>query len=71
VLACIEDLYSLHKGNLVAYLKPFYDAWISNNYSKTNTAWLTDCAVVNQMPKKKLSSKEIAAQKLAQWNPSP
>lgn len=34
------------------YLFPFWEAWTDkeHDYSRTNTAWLTDCAVTGQMP---------------------
>jgi len=40
------------------YLKTFYVEWVKRGYNKTNFSWLTDWAIVGEIPKKKWVKKE-------------
>ena len=59
VLPALETLWYQHgkdADGLVAYLKPFYDAWTKRkskngtHYSKANCSWLYDWAVAGEIP---------------------
>ena len=59
VLPALETLWYQHDKDadgLVAYLKPFYDAWTKRkskngtHYSKSNCSWLYDWAVAGEIP---------------------
>ena len=39
----------------VEYLKPYWDAWCAIDAKRTNTDWLTDCAVNGRLPGRKQS----------------
>lgn len=40
------------RQKIVAFLKPFYRAWVDRGYMKTNCAWLTEWAVAGEIPTK-------------------
>lgn len=40
----------------IDYLKPYFKAWTSANYNRTNNAWLTDWAVTGTIPQTKRMS---------------
>ncbi len=65
----ICSLYDRHNAGTVAYLKPFYEAWLGRNYSKVNTGWL-DWAIAGQVPAQRNGKKAPeASDKLAE-NPA-
>lgn len=47
----MEGLIAQHGDKIIDYLRPFWNAWANEcKYSKTNGAWLYDCAVTGQVP---------------------
>ncbi|MEN6572058.1 MAG: hypothetical protein ABFD24_09475 [Anaerolineaceae bacterium] len=57
VLNAIDALRSKYstEHKMIDYLKPFFGAWVSRGWSRTNNAWLTSWAVANDIPKQKKS----------------
>lgn len=51
---------NIHKnGDVIDYLKPFWEEWRSRDYHPSNTSWLTEWAVTGKVPERKADKDEI------------